>query len=89
MIKALAKGERNAAVLVEGFASSQSTVDDPIMRKIVNLRISMERSLAVSKALIEKGIPADRITTIAYGEARPAETAAESRRVEIHGLSGH
>jgi outer membrane protein OmpA-like peptidoglycan-associated protein len=68
---------------VEGHASSVSSIEDPVKRKIVNLKVSMDRALSVARALIEKGVPADNITTVAHGEAHPGATAAQSRRVEI------
>jgi outer membrane protein OmpA-like peptidoglycan-associated protein len=74
-------------VSVQGFASTESTITDPVRRKIVNLQVSMSRALSVARALIEKGIPAETITTVAYGEARPAPDPAQSRRVEIYGVS--
>lgn len=73
-------------VLVQGFASVESSIDDPIKRKIANLNMSMRRALSVASALIESGLPPEMITTAAYGEARPAATAEQSRRVEIYGL---
>lgn len=70
-------------IAVEGFASTESSIQDPVRRKIVNLQMSMDRALAVSGYLIESGTPAERILTIARGEALAGEDAAQSRRVEI------
>ncbi len=73
-------------ISVEGFASVQSSIDDPVKRKIANLRMSMKRAIAVSRALIEKGVPGELVTTVAHGENQPASTLEQSRRVEIRGL---
>ncbi len=54
-----------------------------------NLKLSKERAASVREYLISKGIPASRLTSEGYGEARPIatnNTAAgrqENRRVEI------
>lgn len=79
-------GRASGAVTVEGHASTESSIDDPVRRKIVNLKVSMDRALSVARALIENGVAAEHITTTAYGETRPAATAEQSRRVEIQGL---
>ncbi|HWS35701.1 MAG TPA: OmpA family protein [Actinoplanes sp.] len=54
-----------------------------------NLALSRDRAAAVKSALVEYGVPADRLTAKGYGESRPAvpnDTAghrAENRRVEL------
>ncbi len=73
-------------ISVEGFASVQSTIDDPVKRKVANLQMSMKRAIAVSRALIEKGVSGELLTTVAHGENQPAATPDQSRRVEIRGL---
>lgn len=49
--------------------------------------LSSARALAVSKALIGRGVSADRITTLFYGDSRPQKTETEvkqnNRRVEF------
>lgn len=48
--------------------------------------LSSERALAVSKSLIQRGVSADRITTIFYGDSRPQEKIGKNisdRRVEF------
>lgn len=48
--------------------------------------LSSARALAVSKSLIQRGISADRITTIFYGDSRPQEKVNRNisdRRVEF------
>lgn len=70
-------------IKVVGHASSESSVADPIRRKMVNLRKSLDRAYAVSKSLIGKGVPAEQIETIGVGENVPAANSASARRVEI------
>jgi chemotaxis protein MotB len=47
--------------------------------------LASQRALAVSKSLIQRGISADRITTIFYGDSRPQEKTGKisDRRVEF------
>lgn len=48
--------------------------------------LSSQRALAVSKSLIQRGISADRITTIFYGDSRPQKKIngqTSDRRVEF------
>jgi outer membrane protein OmpA-like peptidoglycan-associated protein len=73
-------------IAVQGYASTESSIGDPVERKIANLKVSMDRAFAVAKSLMEKGIPGEMIVTHGYGEERPGPTAEQSRRVEIRGL---
>ncbi len=81
-------------ISVEGHASERAEETDPIRRKEINLKVSMERAYAVARALIYNGIPANSIRTVAWGQERPAEniagmdTETASRRVEILSVSG-
>ena len=76
---------------VEGHASVRANYQDEEQRKIVNLKISMDRAFAVAAALIQRGISNEAIRVIGWGDTRPpaelngktAEDAA--RRVEISG----
>lgn len=76
-------------VLVEGHASARAETADPVERKIVNLKTSMDRAFKVSSSLIRQGVEADTITTVAYGDSRPAGGAggksgeAADRRVDV------
>ncbi len=62
---------------------------DSIGGEIFNIKLSERRANAVKKFLVSKGIDANRISTVFYGEANPVatnETAAgraENRRAEI------
>lgn len=94
VLSSLARSYNGSSTIeVAGHASTRSSMHDPIQRKIVNLKISMERAFNVAKALIEAGVPAERIETKGYGETRPPADSAgsdleiASRRVEISGIS--
>jgi outer membrane protein OmpA-like peptidoglycan-associated protein len=92
MLTALGRSYGGQDISVVGHASVTSSVDDPIQRKIINLKISMDRAFAVARALIEGGIPPERIETKGYGEVRPPLASNQpvevaSRRVEIYGVS--
>ncbi len=92
LVNGLAKAYGGQEISVAGHASVQSSVTDPIQRQIINLKISMDRAFAVARALIEGGVPAERIETKAYGEVRPPVPGHKpieiaSRRVEISGVS--
>lgn len=75
-------------VKVEGHASTRSAATDPIERHMVNLKMSMDRALNVSRELMRKGVPAESIETTAFGDTRPASDEAASRRVEIYNRTG-
>lgn len=70
-------------ITVEGHASARGEAADPVEKRIVNLKMSMDRAFNVSSDLIRKGVPPEAITTTVYGDARPAATEDTSRRVEI------
>jgi chemotaxis protein MotB len=67
------------------------TDDEPITHSSwgTNLRLSVERSLAVAAFLIQSGVPADRVGVAGFGEYRPSkqgsteDARAANRRVEI------
>lgn len=69
-------------VRIEGHTDSISTVE-------YNLHLSQKRAEAVRDALIERGIPADRLEAIGYGKSRPIATnntpegRADNRRIEF------
>lgn len=70
--------EHNWNILVEGHAEAGETGDA--------YTLSSQRALAVSKSLIQRGISADRITTIFYGDSRPQAKINRNisdRRVEF------
>jgi chemotaxis protein MotB len=67
------------------------TDDTPIAHSQwgTNLRLSVERSMAVADFLIKSGLPAERVGVAGFGEYRPAvegktdEARQKNRRVEI------
>jgi outer membrane protein OmpA-like peptidoglycan-associated protein len=78
-------GSASGPVKVEGHASTRSVATDPVDRHMVNLKMSMDRALNVSRELMRKGVPAESIETTAFGDTRPAPGGeAASRRVEIY-----
>lgn len=70
-------------VEVVGHASARAEASDPVEKRIVNLKMSMDRAFKVSSALMRSGVPAEAIVTIAHGDTRPAGGEDVSRRVEI------
>lgn len=72
-------------VRVEGHASAAAQVSDPVKAKILNLKESMNRASAVSSELIAKGVPAEKIKTVGWGDTKPANGGeAAQRRVDIY-----
>jgi OOP family OmpA-OmpF porin len=78
----MAKAGGDMRVTVGGHADRAGT--DPY-----NQRLSLRRAEALTRSLIEKGVPAERIRVGAYGEERPAVPTGDgvpdmrNRRVEI------
>ncbi len=71
-------------VMVEGHASSAAQSKDIVAAKIMNLKQSMDRAAAVSGALMQKGVPAEKIKTVAWGDTMPyGQGEAAQRRVDI------
>ncbi len=58
------RGEPRAKVTIEGYCDERGSSE-------YNLRLGERRANAVRDYLVAGGIPADRITTITYGKARP------------------
>ncbi|GBD43946.1 Outer membrane lipoprotein Omp16 [bacterium HR40] len=56
----------NLTVTIEGHADERGTRE-------YNLALGERRAAAVKNYLVAKGIPADRILTISYGEERPVD----------------
>ena len=80
--EALLKDEADATYVVEGHTDSSGTA-------AVNNELSRKRAEAVRDYLVERGVPADRITAEGHGADQPvaenstAEGRANNRRVEI------
>lgn len=70
------------SVRLEGHADERGTAE-------YNVGLGERRALAVRRALMNLGVPADRLSAISYGESRPAvqgsdESAwSQNRRVEV------
>lgn len=76
-------------IRVEGHASVDSQVKDPVKARILNLEESMNRAYKVSRRLIEKGVPAEKIKTVGWGDTVPAGGAEQQRRVDIITSAGY
>lgn len=71
-------------VSVEGHASAAAQTSDPIKAKVLNLKESMNRAMAVSQDLIQRGVPAEKLKTVGWGDTKPSGMSeAEQRRVDI------
>jgi outer membrane protein OmpA-like peptidoglycan-associated protein len=81
-VVAVLKENADLNLLVEGHTDNTGS-------SAVNKRLSQQRADAVKKYLVQKGIAAQRITTIGYGAAQPvasnatAEGRSKNRRVEL------
>jgi peptidoglycan-associated lipoprotein len=65
-------------VRVEGHADERGSTE-------YNLVLSEKRAAAVVRYLSDLGVPANRLSTVAYGEEKPADTTdhAKNRRAEL------
>lgn len=71
-------------VSVEGHASAKTQAGDPITARMLNLKESMNRAYEVSRELIDKGVPAEKIKTVGWGDTKPAGgNEPNQRRVDI------
>lgn len=76
-------------VKVEGHASTRAVAKDEVQRRLINLKVSMDRAMSVSRQLIRDGVSADAIQVTAHGDRVPpvvpygADPEAAARRVEI------
>lgn len=76
-------------IRVEGHASVDTQTNDPVQARMLNLKESMNRAFSVSRRLIEQGVPAEKIKTVAWGDTVPAGSYKEQRRVDIITGSGY
>ena len=71
-----------ASVTLEGHTDERGTRD-------YNLALGERRAEAVKRFMVAEGVPAEKLTTLSYGEERPADPAhgenawAQNRRVEL------
>ncbi len=76
-------------VKVEGHASTRAVAKDEVQRRLINLKVSMDRAMSVSRQLIRDGVAADAIQVTAHGDRVPpvvpygADPESAARRVEI------
>lgn len=71
-------------VTVEGFASSPTQAgSQSVESHILNLKESMNRSFAVSKELMKKGVPAEKLKTVSWGATKTTGSENQDRRVDI------
>jgi len=82
-LSAVAKNT-SGPITVEGYASKPTQAGrQSVQSSILNLKESMNRSFAVSKTLMKKGVPAENIKTVSYGSARATGSSSQDRRVDI------
>lgn len=75
---------KSGPVTVKGYAShSTQAGKQSVQANILNLKESMNRSFAVSRELLKKGVPASNITTVSYGAAKASGNSSQDRRVDI------
>lgn len=82
--------QRIAREIRASYSSSDIRVEghtdpDPITKSKwkSNEHLSAERALTVEAFLVAQGLPNDRVHSVAFGPARPRDSKARSRRVEI------
>ena len=72
-------------ISVEGYASRPTQYGrNTTQAHIINLRQSMKRSEKVSKALIAKGVPGEKIKTVSWGATRATGNNRFDRRVDVN-----
>ena len=91
MIRRIAKKAlaTNSVVHVKGHASMRTRDMDPVEHALVNFNISIKRANAVAQALINSGVPAEKLIIDAVGASEPISSEAmpngerANRRAEI------
>lgn len=82
--KLSAVAQKSGAVKVEGYASKPTQAGaQSVKASILNLKESMNRSFAVSSALLKKGVPAGNITTVSHGSGKATGNPSQDRRVDV------
>jgi len=78
-----------SVVKVEGHASTRAEAKDEVQRRMINLKVSMDRAMNVMRQLVRDGVPPESIQVTAHGDRVPpvavpsGDTEAAARRVEI------
>lgn len=71
-------------VTVAGYASKPTQAGSHTVEgHILNLKESMNRSFAVSKTLMKKGVPAEKIKTVSWGSTKATGNETQDRRVDV------
>lgn len=71
-------------ITVEGFASRPTQAGaQTVEGSILNLKESMNRSFAVSKNLMEQGVPAEKLKTVSWGAAKASGNDSQDRRADV------
>lgn len=71
-------------ITVEGYASRPTQAGSQTVEgHILNLKESMNRSFAVSKTLMQKGVPAEKVKTVSWGSAKATGDNNYDRRVDV------
>lgn len=79
----------NAKVVVYGHASHRTRPADPIQKMLINIEVSNDRAINVSKALVDYGVAAEDIHPAAMFDSRPVRKEvtradeAANRRAEL------
>lgn len=78
-------------ISVEGHASSRAETGDPVSDRAANLKESMNRTFAVTRSLMSKGVPAEKIRATSWGDTRnpPDMPEDQARRVDIYTGGGY
>lgn len=71
-------------ITVSGYASQPTQVGrNNIQADILNLKESMNRTFAVSKKLIQEGVPAEKIKAVSWGATKSSGNERQDRRVDV------
>lgn len=82
--------EKNARVLVYGYASSKTKNEDFESQKMINYKMSLKRAQSVAEALKKAGVKKENIIVEAFGDAMPLfsdsmiEGEKLNRRTEVY-----
>lgn len=78
-------------ISVEGHASRRAETGDPVADSAANLKESMNRTFAVTRSLMSKGVPAEKIRATSWGDTRnpPDMPEDQARRVDIYTGGGY
>lgn len=71
-------------ITVAGYASKPTQAgSNSVEGHILNLKESMNRSFVVSRELMKKGVPAEKIKAVSWGATKPTGNNSQDRRVDI------